>query len=307
MNLKFVNCLFFMTFLANLNFAQELIIARVVDAETAKPIDQVVVFIEGDTAATKTNHLGYFQLTVGPEDYLIIEKERYQTSKIKVPTESKFLIKLEKDKFSNTIIVSNEYEKGEAFDGYKIGVWEYFDKPEELSLVVDYDKGQILYFKSDSSSYPIKYGDTFVEMKVDRPARYMGSMHEMNSIIQRNLIFPTQARRKSTVGTLHILFEVDSTGQAQDFKVFNDIGDGCGEAAIDAIKQVPNLWVPAMVDGKAYSSRFAIPVTFAIQLDGKSVGRPKKTSKETLPISKTLTEIEVFAVGLIQERREVTF
>lgn len=292
---------------SNLIFGQELITARVVDAKTEKPIDQVVISVEGDSLFTTTNHLGYFQLLVNPEDHLLIEKEGYLTSKIKIPSENKFLIKIEKSIPSNAIVISNEYEKGVALDGVKIGIWEYFDKPEELSLIVDYDTSKILYFKPDTSTYAIKHEHEYVEMKADRPARYMGSMHEMYGIIQRNLLFPTIARKKSTVGTLYVLFEVDITGQAQNFKVFNDIGDGCGDAAIEAIKQVPNLWIPAMVDGNAYDSRFAIPVSFGIQLDGKSVGKPKKTSKEPLPISKMLTAVEVFAVGVVQEKKEVMF
>jgi hypothetical protein len=279
--------------------SQKLITARVVDSETNQPIDKAVIFKEGDSLKTATNYLGYFQLAVDSSDYLIIEKDGYQTSKINIPPQNGFLIKIEPTKISNATEVLNEYEKGKILDGYKTGIWEYYDKPGEVALSVDYDNGQILFLKPDTSKYAIQFKkEEYMMMEVDRPARYIGSIRELYEIVNTNVRFPAQARRNSTVGSFHIIFEVDNTGQAHNFRAINDIGDGCGEAIIESLKLVPNLWLPALIDGKSYNSRFSIPITFKIELDGKQIGRPKKLKKENLPIAKSLSEIVVTAVGV---------
>lgn len=280
---------------------QKLITAKVVDSKTNQPIDKAVIFKVGDSLKTATNYLGYFQLAVDSTDQLIIEKEGYQTSKIKIPPQTSFLIKIEHTEISNATEVLNEYEKGSIFDGYKTGIWEYYDEPGEVALRVNYNNGEILFIKPDTSKYAIQFKEEYMMMEVNRPARYIGSIKEFHKIISFNVRYPVQARRNSTVGTFHVLFEVDTTGQAHNFQVINDIGNGCGDAILEALKLVPNLWIPALVDGKSYNSRFSIPITFKIEENGRQLGRPGKFKKENLPIAKSLSEVVVTAVGITRQ------
>ncbi len=45
-----------------------------------------------------------------------------------------------------------------------------------------------------------------------------------------------------------IEFIINQDGSLSDFKLIKGIGYGCGEAAIEAFKKMPN-WKPAMVSG----------------------------------------------------------
>ena len=278
---------------------QKQITARVVDETTNKPVDKAIVYIEGDSLRTMTNHLGYFQLIVDSLDILIVEKEGYMTSSIQVPPQNSFLIRISPDELSNAIEVSNDYEKGKSLDGYKKGVWEYSDEPGEVVLRVDYENGQILYLKQDTSKYAIQFGKEYKMSRVAQQPRYVGSMKEFDGILGSNVLYPKKARNNKTVGTFHIIFEVDSTGQAVNFRAVNDIGDGCGDAVLEVLRTVPNIWIPAMIDGKPRNARLSIPVTFKITVDGQPKGRKKKKAQnEEVPMSTYLTEIEIAAVGL---------
>ena len=83
---------------------------------------------------------------------------------------------------------------------------------------------------------------------------------------------------------LQFLSQPDYRQQIQDFQVINDIGSGCGDAAIEALKQIPNSWIPALIDGTPYPTRFVMPFSFVIK---GSKTEESTTKKETLKISAT--------------------
>jgi len=194
--------------------------------------------------------------------------------------------------------VINDYEKGQIKDGFKVGIWEYYDHPGELSLKIDYNLRKVLFIKTDTAKYAIELEEGWSQTKVDTQPTYIGSMAEFYKIIRSNVRYPAQARRNSTEGNFHVTFEVDSYGQAFNFRAINDIGDNCGKEVIKALKLIPNLWIPAELNEKNYKSRFILPLSFRILKDGKYVGSPKKlNSKEELPMAKTLSEIVITAYG----------
>ena len=280
-------------------YAQQDIIGRITDLETKKPIKEAIIKIEGTDVKATTNVLGYFQLLLDTTNYLVIESQGYSTIRIKVPSLGKFQVQLEKS--TPETHVENEYEKGIIRDGYKIGVWDYYDIPGELSLQIDYTSGKILYIKKDSDVvYTIENNDVWTQSTVDIQPRYIGSMVEYKKIFNAKVRFPAQARRNLTDGSFYVTFEVDTTGQAGNFLVVNDIGDGCGEAAIQALKLIPNLWTVASKNNVKYKSRFIIPITFKFITDEKKVvGNTKKenTLKE-LPMARKLEEMIVTALGI---------
>lgn len=60
---------------------------------------------------------------------------------------------------SNVNIVDNQYERGKFKEGEKTGVWEYYDRPGELALKINYTTSQLLYLKPDTSWYAVKIND----------------------------------------------------------------------------------------------------------------------------------------------------
>lgn len=194
--------------------------------------------------------------------------------------------------------VLNDYEKGQINDGFKVGIWEYYDLPGELSLKIDYDLRKVLFIKPDTTKYAIELEEGWSQTKVDSPPTFIGSISEFYNTITKILRYPTQARKNSTMGTVYVSFEVDKSGQASNFRVINDIGDGCGKEVIRTLKLMPNLWIPAKLNQKNYKSRFILPIAFRILKDGKQVESPQNIkSKENLPMAKILSEIVITTYG----------
>jgi len=287
------------------SFGQQNVTGRVIDSETKKPIKEVKVTIKGTTINTTSNSLGFFQLLTDTTNHLLLEKDGYEIGQIKVPPSNSFQIRLKKIDTSNIINVDNEYEKGTIKEGYKIGIWEYYDNPAKLSLRVDYNSGRLLYQMHDSLNlHTIEINNQWIQSMLDVEPRYIGSMVEFYKIFNSNVKFPKEALRKKTIGTFHIIFEVDTTGQAINYEAVDDIGDNCSEETIKALQLIPNVWSVAIKDGKKYKSRFIIPVKFRITEDGKDIGRINKKSIANpvkLPNAWKLNELTVTAVGVTRK------
>jgi Gram-negative bacterial TonB protein C-terminal len=80
----------------------KVVIGRIVDNETKSPVKDV--HVHRDTATTKSNHLGFFQLNAASGDTLVINHDEYQNATIIVPAEDRFVIPLEKKKLKTSIV-----------------------------------------------------------------------------------------------------------------------------------------------------------------------------------------------------------
>lgn len=295
MNTKFFVTVFFAFLMINAAQSQRMITVRVLDLETSDPIDNAQVYKKGHSTVNHTNALGYFMIEADVNDNLIIVKEGYVTARIDIPEQNNFVIKVEKNQKDKTKRVEESIQRGYLTKGIKTGVWEYFDKKEELALLVDYDAGEILYQSKDTSEYAILIDGEYKMMKVDRAPRYIGSFIELYKIMCDHNDYPSAARKNKTTGTLMLMFEVDTLGQVVNNQILNDIGDGCGESVLAAFKKVPNLWIPAMQNGQTYNSRFMIPVSFYLLEKDEEFVPDKSLEEATSPIYRNLSPIRVVA------------
>ncbi|TAH38359.1 MAG: TonB family protein [Bacteroidetes bacterium] len=165
---------------------------------------------------------------------------------------------------------SEKFQQGEIKDGYKVGVWSYYDiNPEKTVLKVDYDSGKLLYLIQDTTDYIIKSGGNWISSKLDIQPRFIGSMNEFYNIITAQLYYPLLARTRHTSGQFYLSFEIDTLGSIGNIEIINDIGDGCSTEAIRALKHIPNLWIPAQKKNEKYSSRFILPFNFILKSGAK--------------------------------------
>jgi TonB family protein len=89
------------TFLSSsfISYSQEReVFGRILDAETQKPLYGANVIVLGTTQGTITNVQGFFKFTVpSDKESLVISHIGYQTSKLEIPPDNKFLLKLTKE------------------------------------------------------------------------------------------------------------------------------------------------------------------------------------------------------------------
>jgi hypothetical protein len=136
--------------------------------------------------------------------------------------------------------VNTRFENGTIRGGYKTGLWNYYDKPGELSLTVDYTTGYIRYLKKDTAGvYAIQKNGIWLQSRLDIQPRYIGSVVDFYTILMKNIRYPSQARHKNTQGTIYVTFEIDTTGKANNFSIAKNIGDNCAEEVIRVLQLVP--------------------------------------------------------------------
>jgi hypothetical protein len=181
--------------------------------------------------------------------------------------------------FSQSGFVNRGYEKGELKNGYKTGVWQYYDSTGVLELEVDYSTGKLLQLERDTSKYLIYKDGQWVWSELDIHPRYIGSSVEFYNILSENVDYTVQAWYRDIVGTEWVLFEVDTNGKAINFEKINEIGGECGDEFLRVVKLIPNYWLVAQKDGKKYRSRFIISCRFGIIMDGKQIKERKRRKK----------------------------
>ena len=99
---------------------------------------------------------------------------------------------------------------------------------------------------------------------VNSQTRRQCSDRELVQFISRHLVYPEEAQAKNTEGTVYVSFVVDETGEVQNPALLMDIGDNCGEAALDVIAAMPR-WEPGSHLGQKVKVRFNMPIQFSLK------------------------------------------
>lgn len=104
------------------------------------------------------------------------------------------------------------------------------------------------------------------EMETEPEAKKQCSERELVRFISRYLVYPEQAKENGVQGTVLVSFVVDENGMVQSPAILSDIGEGCGEAALDVLREMPR-WEPAQHHGHAVAVRLNMPVQFYLRAD----------------------------------------
>ncbi|MDR8392857.1 energy transducer TonB [Aliifodinibius sp. S!AR15-10] len=94
---------------------------------------------------------------------------------------------------------------------------------------------------------------------VDTMPEIVGGLKE----IYKHIEYPSKALNNNIEGRVFIRFTVDEDGNATDPEVMRDIGGGCGQAAIDAIKEIK--FTPGKHKGQVVKVQYGLPINFKIQ------------------------------------------
>ncbi len=97
----------------------------------------------------------------------------------------------------------------------------------------------------------------FVE---DQP-EYPGGDKARLTFLSNAITYPELAKETGIQGVVHLTFVVEKSGEISNVELLRGIGGGCDEAAIEAIKRMPN-WKPGKQRGRAVRTQFKMPVKF---------------------------------------------
>ena len=84
------------------------------------------------------------------------------------------------------------------------------------------------------------------------------------SFLAHNVEYPDSAKLAGTEGTVYVSFIINEEGNVTNPSIIRDIGNGCGNAAIDVVKKMPK-WEPGVHKGKKVKVKLNLPIHFYLK------------------------------------------
>ena len=110
----------------------------------------------------------------------------------------------------------------------------------------------------------VESDETKIYEAVEQPPSYEGGLAAMAKFLQKNMKYPSQARRMGVEGKVFIQFVVNREGKISDVALVKGIGAGCDEEAQRVVGIMPP-WRPGKQNGKAVNVRYIIPINFTLE------------------------------------------
>ena len=107
---------------------------------------------------------------------------------------------------------------------------------------------------------------------------------QMMNYIYHHLTFPLDAILKHTAGQVVIQFIIEKDSSIKNIEVTRDIGNGCGQAAVDVVESMNNMtkkWRPGYQKGKPVRVLYTLPVKFN---EVYNFSDPEKKGVEYFPV-----------------------
>lgn len=156
------------------------------------------------------------------------------------------------------------FERGVWERGYKTGIWEYYDHNQQLSQKYDHTKDELIYFRPypEERYFDILTDSGWAKIQPDRPPMFIGGKNRLVQHLLINLSYPRIAAIQGISGVVIISFVINKNGKAGHYMVEKAIGGGCEEAAIKAVKMLPQEWIPAKLEDESVDAKYFLPITF---------------------------------------------
>lgn len=100
--------------------------------------------------------------------------------------------------------------------------------------------------------------------KYKKEKKRVCSNERMVSFLAFNVEYPEEAKAAGTEGTVYVSFIIDEEGRVTEPSIIRDIGNGCGEAAIDVLKKMPR-WEPGKDKGEIVKVKLNLPIHFYLK------------------------------------------
>ena len=149
-------------------------------------------------------------------------------------------------------------------------LWEFYKFNDSIEQRYDYTNNELLYYVIDDTTrnreYKVIVGSDTIKTKLDRPPDFIGG----NAGIYREYFwgsgftYPRSARKKKVSGTVVVAFTIDTNGITSNHRVIEGIGYGCDEVSLNSVKQLPDPWIPGILDGEKVIVEFDFEVKFQL-------------------------------------------
>jgi len=103
--------------------------------------------------------------------------------------------------------------------------------------------------------------NVYAEKAADVRPLPVGGAQGWISYLQKNLVYPEDARHQHISGKVQLSFIVEKDGSLSDITVEQSAGHGFDEEAVRVLQQSP-AWQPGIKDGQPIRIRYRLPVNF---------------------------------------------
>ncbi|MGJ3235946.1 hypothetical protein [Marivirga sp.] len=185
--------------------------------------------------------------------------------------------------------IDEPYQKGKVENGYRVGIWHYYDSKDEIAVSFDYDSNKLIHINKDTSSY-LLYDDKWKSLKPDRQIRYLGSHFYLYDFLAMNLssTYSSDAAKKNINTIILLELEFDEKGVLVKKNIIGKHKEYFEEGILEVTASIPEYWIPAVYKGETVKSKIAFPLIYTnkknekkqpkvedIDYDGKLMGSVK--------------------------------
>lgn len=99
---------------------------------------------------------------------------------------------------------------------------------------------------------------------VEKMPRFPGGDEEMFKFLDKNIVYPSNAKDLNVQGKVYVSFVIDTFGNISNVSVERGIGFGCDDEAIRVISMMPR-WEPGLQSGHPVKVKFVLPIYFKLK------------------------------------------
>ena len=169
-----------------------------------------------------------------------------------------------KHDYKGSTVINGHYN-----NGVKDSIWEFYNYKGELQQKFDFTKNELVFYKVDETNRDQKFkvvkGSDTIELKLDRPPIYIGADIVMFEKLVKIIQYPQAATEYGISGKVYISFMVDKNGKTSNHSILKGLGYGCDEEALRVVKEIPDNWLPGILNGQPVEVVYIMPIIFALQ------------------------------------------
>lgn len=95
----------------------------------------------------------------------------------------------------------------------------------------------------------------------DKAPMYPGGKPGIAKFLKDNVVYPAEAAKDSTKGTVTVSFIIEKTGGLSSIEVAEGIGKGCDVEATRVVRKM-GKWYPGSVEGKPVRTLYKLAIKF---------------------------------------------
>jgi protein TonB len=194
------------------------------------------------TEAVQLKKLVYTELSAPPP----IDKPKPPPPQIQLPKLQKVIKfvppKVVKEQIVEEVPTIEEIKQNETAAVETEGSAVVFEEPVEEVIVED-----------DNELFTV----------VEQNPEFNGGYTAMMEYLQKNMVYPPNARRMQIEGTVYVSFIVNKNGSISDVKVMRGIMTECDKEAVRVVEKMPP-WKPGKQNGRNVNVRFTLPLKFRL-------------------------------------------